>query len=393
MADLAVALPAVTTSSGDRVLPAAPLGSRQPRSADTHPGGRGHGRDHRFGPGAVGIARCACSRPGRVPALPARVVPGRSHPDGAGGHEGHPHQRAELRRLDGAGGQERRFKGKLADAQTAFASDLKSYDALGRNGKQSAQLRDAYAGYVAGLPALMAAGDDKDFVAYAAARAKVVPLATEIDKVIAALVDKEIRTPTRMQTGALQQARDSQRLVLGLLLVGLSAAMALGLMIARACSEPLRACRTCSAGIAKGDLTGHADVFSRDELGQMAAALNTAHRRRCARYGRVVGPAGAAPASCGGAVAASLGADLGRRRRRPRPRPASSSRPRRRSPATCRPSPRAPRRWAPRSGRSPRTPPRPREVAAQAVTAAADHQRHRRQARRLARPRSATSSR
>jgi methyl-accepting chemotaxis protein len=166
------------------------------------------------------------------------------------------------------------FKGKLADAQAAFATDLKSYDALGRNGKQSAQLRDAYAGYVAGLPALMSAGDDKDFVAYAAARAKVVPLATEMDEVIAALVDKETKDAKVLQEGALQQYRDSQRLVLGLLLIGLTAAMALGLLIAAGIIKPLRLVSDMLAGVAQGDLTGHANVSSRDELGQMAAALN-----------------------------------------------------------------------------------------------------------------------
>ena len=107
---------------------------------------------------------------------------------------------------------------------------------------------------------------------------------------------------------------------------------------------------------ADGDLTVDTGVDSRDELGQMAASLSTAQATLATRSGVVAtaGTVAAAPRRC-------------RRRRRRSPRGRGDQRqagvvaaPRSRSRATCRPSPRAPSRWAPPSGRSRRTPRRPR---------------------------------
>jgi methyl-accepting chemotaxis protein len=74
-------------------------------------------------------------------------------------------------------------------------------------------------------------------------------------------------------------------------------AVAVGLLVARAVVRPLHRVRDVLTGLASGDLTGDPGVTSRDEVGQMAAALvtaNTALRRTVAAIVESAGTIGAA---------------------------------------------------------------------------------------------------
>jgi methyl-accepting chemotaxis protein len=76
---------------------------------------------------------------------------------------------------------------------------------------------------------------------------------------------------------AAQATYDSARtLVLVVLVVGLLAAVGLGLVVARLIVRPVTAVRDGLEAMADGDLTTRVDVRTTDEVGQMAAALNRA---------------------------------------------------------------------------------------------------------------------
>ena len=80
-----------------------------------------------------------------------------------------------------------------------------------------------------------------------------------------------------------ETAQDAQRrAVLSLVLVlvlGLAASLALAVVITRLLVRPLARVRAALLGMADGDLTYRADVDSRDEIGQMAAAQSAAQDR------------------------------------------------------------------------------------------------------------------
>ena len=126
----------------------------------------------------------------------------------------------------------------------------------------------------------------------------------------------------------------------------------------RSIKRPVERVKASLDALATGDLTVATGVTSKDEVGQMAASLDTAQTNLREVLSAMAGSADAVAASSE-ELSASSAADL-RLGPGDQPRsPASSPRRPRRSPATWRPWPRVPRRWARRSGRSRRTPPRP----------------------------------
>lgn len=67
----------------------------------------------------------------------------------------------------------------------------------------------------------------------------------------------------------------ARRTILALVMAAIAVSLGLGLSIARAISRPLRRSVDVLSKVADGDLTQRLDVRSRDEVGQMAIALNT----------------------------------------------------------------------------------------------------------------------
>ena len=68
----------------------------------------------------------------------------------------------------------------------------------------------------------------------------------------------------------------ARMLLLALLVVGVLAAAALGLVVARGIARPVASVKAVLERMSRGDLTGEVTVTSRDEIGLMGAALNTA---------------------------------------------------------------------------------------------------------------------
>ena len=96
------------------------------------------------------------------------------------------------------------------------------------------------------------------------------------------LADAEAAAGVRTKAEAVTAQSRQRTMILTVAVLVIAAAVAAGLLVARAVVRPLLRVRTVLIGLAEGDLTGDPRVTSRDELGQMAAALvaaGTALRR------------------------------------------------------------------------------------------------------------------
>ena len=124
--------------------------------------------------------------------------------------------------------------------------------------------------------------------------------------------------------------------------------------------------RRCSAAVADGRPDPAARRPADDEVGDMGRSMKPRSSRSAACWASSASSA----ASCSARSAAGrarVRRDRGRPRRSPPRRPQRGRRRRRGLPQRAHGRLRAPRRWAPRSARSPRTPARPPRVAAEAV--------------------------
>ena len=89
-----------------------------------------------------------------------------------------------------------------------------------------------------------------------------IDLAQERESAATARLDDEVGTVRLLTTGAA--------------VLGLAALAALGVLITRAITRPLRTVRSVLTSLADGDLTARADLSSGDEIGQMGDALDAA---------------------------------------------------------------------------------------------------------------------
>jgi methyl-accepting chemotaxis protein len=134
--------------------------------------------------------------------------------------------------------------------------------------KQYQQVRDEKL-----IPASRA-GDMKSFSAIRDAEA--APVANQAYTFVEQAFEAEIADAQKSKEAALATASSAKRSILVLLLLGLAAGLALAFYVSRLVTRPLGEVSAVLRGVAEGDLTRVAEVDTKDELGAMAADLNTA---------------------------------------------------------------------------------------------------------------------
>ena len=106
----------------------------------------------------------------------------------------------------------------------------------------------------------------------------------------------EVADTVAVHAAGAQQGVEAQRGAVVRLLVGAGLGVALvlvlGMLLSRSLVRPIHRVRVVLDGLADGDLTGRADVDSRDEIGRMAAALGRATDRLRAAVGDIDRAAG-----------------------------------------------------------------------------------------------------
>jgi methyl-accepting chemotaxis protein len=105
------------------------------------------------------------------------------------------------------------------------------------------------------------------------------PLGLAAGDVLDELSQLEIAQAATLQVHANATYHSETRLLLGLLGLGIVAAIALALLISTQTSRSVRKLESVVDGLAEGDLTRHAELSTQDELGRMAASLDRALER------------------------------------------------------------------------------------------------------------------
>jgi methyl-accepting chemotaxis protein len=173
-------------------------------------------------------------------------------------------------------------------AHTAYLADIDAMDAAVKaysgSGLSPAQQKDVqqlsnawqqYEAVVSG-PYLQAAlaGDMQTFMTM---RSQTVsPVSKQLNEALDRLLASEATAAQKTVTDAKGTYDSARTLIVVLLVVGMLAAVALGLFVAGLVIRPVIAVRNGLMAMAAGDLTARVDVNSTDEVGQMATALNEA---------------------------------------------------------------------------------------------------------------------
>ncbi|UFS70819.1 methyl-accepting chemotaxis protein [Geomonas sp. RF6] len=100
-----------------------------------------------------------------------------------------------------------------------------------------------------------------------------------VDDDIQKLADMKTSDAKRKNEGDAATAQTAMRLTFIFVTVGVFLALALALYLAKAISVPLRKGVEFSEAISEGDLTGQLELCRKDEVGQLAEAMNTMVRR------------------------------------------------------------------------------------------------------------------
>jgi methyl-accepting chemotaxis protein len=104
----------------------------------------------------------------------------------------------------------------------------------------------------------------------------VLPLVNEIQAALTGLVDVENMAATKALADSQAANQSARTLIIGLIIAGLALSIGMAIAIGRMISRPLRQTVVVLEGLAEGRLDQHLDVDSKDEVGQMAVALNAA---------------------------------------------------------------------------------------------------------------------
>ncbi|SDO03064.1 methyl-accepting chemotaxis protein [Geodermatophilus sp. DSM 45219] len=124
---------------------------------------------------------------------------------------------------------------------------------------------------------LLALAHSGQMDAYLALRTtEVKPIAVALNEALTRLEESEAAGAEVAVQAAEDTAASSRTLILAVLGLGLTLAVALGWLVAQLVIRPVTAVRDGLVAMAAGDLTARVEVSSRDEVGQMAGALNQA---------------------------------------------------------------------------------------------------------------------
>ena len=112
--------------------------------------------------------------------------------------------------------------------------------------------------------------------AYIAADGDYTPALQRVDQATTDLADFENGAATAMEQEALDTYQRARLIILGVLVVGVLLALFLTSQVARVIVRPLAELQRVMLAVATGNLTTRARVHGRDEVGQMAVAVNQA---------------------------------------------------------------------------------------------------------------------
>ncbi len=139
-----------------------------------------------------------------------------------------------------------------------------------------AQLRQLLPEYRSICTETIRVGMTNDKKAAAAVLAQAIPVGDRLNALTRQATDRKENNGKQAYEDSTRIYEQSRTLMISILLVALALALALGYFIARLIAAPLRQTAEVLESVAAGDLTRSLDVRTKDEVGQMAKALNAA---------------------------------------------------------------------------------------------------------------------
>jgi methyl-accepting chemotaxis protein len=169
---------------------------------------------------------------------------------------------------------------KIAGTDADMDAAITAYESLGIDGQQEqwAQFRAAWDEFrTIRDEQLVPAGDTNNIATYAKIRDEVAqPVIDRMADALDAVEAFEVAEAGRTRDENTSTYSSARALNIALLVAGLALALALALWVARLVVRPLHKVKASLEAMAEGDLTVAAEVSSRDEVGEMAAALGRA---------------------------------------------------------------------------------------------------------------------
>ncbi|MCZ2847591.1 methyl-accepting chemotaxis protein [Modestobacter sp. VKM Ac-2978] len=160
------------------------------------------------------------------------------------------------------------------------------------------RVRAGISDYQQAMVGLDALADRGDLPGWSAAReSTVTPIATEVIGELGQLAEQRATNAAATAASAADEYEHTRTVLAVVVVLGSLAALTAGVLVARAITRGLRRVQATAQALAAGDLTRTADVSSRDEVGQTAAALDGALAELRTVMGSVVGSADAVAAS------------------------------------------------------------------------------------------------
>ena len=171
-----------------------------------------------------------------------------------------------------------RYEQAVSDGASRFTTDLDTYAANSIDPARVEQLRAVFGQYRDAIDnQLLPASRAGDLAAVARIRDQVTaPLADQEFRLIDQLGQTERQAALHRRDDVRRAYASSLGWTWGLLGAGLALAVTFALLVAAQLMRAVKSVGHVIAGLAAGDLTRTAEVRGRDELGVMAAALNTA---------------------------------------------------------------------------------------------------------------------
>jgi len=165
----------------------------------------------------------------------------------------------------------------MAELDAQVDERLASYQPLSEDPEKAAELASVWDEYKAvrdeQLIPLSRSGDEKGFLQV---RDDVVlPIMARFDTTTNELFDLEVAAGEARHEEIESTYESARTLIMLVLVVGLAVAVAAGLWVSRLIVRPLTVVKDVLGGMAEGDLTQTTGIDTRDEVGQMAQALDT----------------------------------------------------------------------------------------------------------------------
>ena len=161
-----------------------------------------------------------------------------------------------------------------------IAANWSAYTATDMTGRETARdaFNSAYDGFrnVRDTQLLPLAGQGRIAEYIAVRKAKILPLARQVEAALADLRKIEQDAAQRSVADAQQAYNAARGVILGMIITGIMLALVIAFGIARMISRPLGRTVTVLEGFAGGRLDQRVGVTGRDEVGRMAVALDAA---------------------------------------------------------------------------------------------------------------------